>query len=99
MKAVGWIEGDGVHWLGDRLPEQDTTLFVQTPEPDPAELGEPIGYRLEPIYAARRGYVTTQAFILCSSCGGAISSNGGPGYNSLCLKCLDKLDIFNKLMR
>lgn len=99
MKAVGWVEGSGVHWLGDRMPEQNTTLYVPTPLPDPEDLGEPIGYRLEPIYAARRGYVTTAAFILCSSCGSAISSSGGPGYNSLCLKCLDKLDVFNKLIR
>jgi len=97
MKAVGWIENGEVRWLSPGRPPENTTLFVEVPEPP--EDREPIGYRLEPIYAPRRGYVVTQAFILCSSCGGAISSTGGPGYNSLCLKCLDKLDIFNKLIQ
>jgi hypothetical protein len=97
MKAVGWIENGEVCWLRPGQPAENTTLFVEVPEPP--EDREPIGYRLEPIYAPRRGYVVTQAFILCSSCGGAISSTGGPGYNSLCLKCLDKLDIFNKLIQ
>jgi len=58
---------------------------------------EVIGYTLEPIYKTPKGFVVTQAFILCSSCGSAISPTGGPRYNSLCLKCLDKLDVFNKL--
>ena len=98
MKAVGWIEADGsVHWLRDKPPEQNTTLFVEVPED--VEMGETIGYTLEPIYAPRKGYVTTAAFILCSSCKGAVSSHGGPKYNALCLKCLDKLDVFNKLIK
>lgn len=97
MKAVGWLENGEIQWLGDRKPADDATLFVEIPtEPEDRE---PIGYRLEPIYPARRGHVTTQAFILCSSCRSAISPTGGPGYNSLCLKCLDKLDIFNRLTR
>ena len=58
-----------------------------------------IGYTLEPIYETQPGYITTQAFILCSSCGGAVSSNGGPRYNALCLKCIDKLDLLNKLAK
>ena len=96
MKAVGWTNEDGsVHWLGDRMPSKDTTLFVEVPKTP--EDRPPIGYTLEPIYEPRRGFVATAAFILCSSCGGAISSMGGPRYNSLCLKCLDKLDVFNKL--
>lgn len=98
MKAVGWTNKDGsVHWLL-APPVEDTTLFVQVPKVE-EDLGEPIGYELEPIYAPRPGYVTTQAFILCTSCGSAISSSGGPRYNSLCLKCLDKLDVFNKLIK
>ena len=97
MKAVGWIEGNSVHWLRGQPPVQDTTLFVQTPEPDPAEFGDPIGYTLEPIYAPRPGSIATQAFVLCSSCRGAISSSGGPRYNAVCLKCIDRLDLLNKL--
>lgn len=97
MKAVGWIENGEVRWLKQDQPAENTTLFVEVPEEH--EEREPIGYRLEPIYPARRGYVATAAFILCSSCGGAISSTGGPGYNSLCLKCLDKLDVFNRLIK
>ena len=97
MKAVGWIENGEVRWVRQDQPAENTTLFVEVPEPP--EDREPIGYRLEPIYATRKGFVATTAFILCSSCGGAISSSGGPGYNSLCLKCLDKLDVFNKLIK
>ena len=96
MKAVGWTNQDGsVHWLLG-APAEDTTLFVEVPKVE-EDLGEPIGYELEPIYAPRPGYVTTQAFILCSSCGGAISSSGGPRYNSVCLKCIEQLDLINKL--
>jgi hypothetical protein len=58
---------------------------------------EVIGYTLEPIYATKRGMVVTQAFILCTSCGSAISSAGGPRYNSVCLKCIEQLDLINKL--
>lgn len=56
-----------------------------------------IGYTLEPIYETPRGYVVTQAFILCTSCGSAISGTGGPRYNSVCLKCIEQLDLINKL--
>lgn len=95
MKAVGWIENGGVRWLGQDQPAEGTTLFVEVPkEPEDRE---PIGYTLEPIYGPRKGMITTQAFILCSSCRSAISSTGGPKYNALCLKCVDKLDVFNKL--
>lgn len=97
MKAVGWLESGEIRWLGNRKPEDDITLFVETPqEPEDREV---IGYRLEPIYAPRRGQIVTQAFILCRSCGSAISSTGGPGYNSLCLRCIEKLDLFNKLIK
>lgn len=58
-----------------------------------------LGYTLEPIYETPPGYITTHAFILCASCGGAISASGGPKYNALCLKCLDKLDVFNRLIK
>ena len=95
MKAVGWIENGEVRWLRQDQPAENTTLFVEVPEP--VEDREPIGYTLEPIYAPRKGMIATAAFILCSSCRGAISSMGGPRYNAVCLKCLDKLDVFNKL--
>jgi hypothetical protein len=95
MKAVGWIENGEVRWLRQDQPAENTTLFVEVPkEPEDRE---PIGYELQPIYAPKKGYITTQAFILCSSCGGAISSNGGPRYNALCLKCIEQLDLINKL--
>ena len=58
-----------------------------------------LGYTLEPIYPTPPGYITTHAFILCSSCGSAISSSGGPKYNAVCLKCVDQLDLLNKLKR
>ena len=96
MKAVGWIENGEVRWLRQDQPAENTTLYVEVPESveDP---GPPIGYTLEPIYELRKGYVATAAFVLCSSCRSAISSHGGPKYNALCLTCLDKLDVFNKL--
>jgi len=58
---------------------------------------EVIGYTLEPIYKPPKGSVVTHAFIMCSSCGSAISSGGGPRYNSVCLKCIEQLDLINKL--
>lgn len=58
-----------------------------------------IGYILEPIYETPKGSIATHAFILCTSCGGAVSGHGGPRYNALCLNCIDKLDIFNKLIK
>lgn len=43
----------------------------------------------EPIEEAQRGYIYTQAFILCKKCRAAIRSVGGPRYNSLCLECYE----------
>jgi hypothetical protein len=98
MKAVGWVKEDGsMQWLGDRIPAKDTKLFVEVPKP--AEDRDPIGYTLEPIYAPQPGSIVTQAFILCTSCGSAISANGGPRYNSVCLKCIEQLDLINKLKK
>lgn len=34
-----------------------------------------------------KGFIYTQAFILCTGCGTSISSHGGPRYNSYCLSC------------
>jgi hypothetical protein len=57
-----------------------------------------IGYELVPVRRPnRRGSITTQAFILCSSCNSAISAVGGPRRNMLCFSCLEKLDLLNKL--
>ncbi len=97
MKAVGWVEGEGVHWLLEP-PPQDTALFVQVPKVE-EDLGDPIGYVLEPIYEPQRGTIVTQAFILCSSCGSAVAASGGPRYNSVCLKCIEQLDLINKLKK
>lgn len=93
MKAVGWLEAGEIRWLGDSKPIDDVTLFVETPEV--REEGEPIGYTLEPIYAIRKGHIATAAFILCHSCNSAISSNGGPRYNAICLKCAEHLNFVN----
>lgn len=94
MKAVGWTKDDGrVQWLGDRIPVENTTLFVQTPEePDDSEI---LGYTLEPIRKGKPGTVRTAAFILCGSCDAPISSNGGPRYNAVCLKCVEHLNFTN----
>ncbi len=97
MKAVGWIENGEVRWLKQDQPAEGTTLFVEVPkEPEDRE---PIGYTLEPIYEPRYGTIVTQAFILCSSCNDVMAGNGGPRYNALCLNCIEKLDVFNKLIK
>lgn len=54
-----------------------------------------IGYTLEPIYETARGAIVTQAFIMCHSCGSAVSSNGGPRYNAICVKCAEHLNFIN----
>ena len=56
-----------------------------------------IGYTMEPIYRTAKCAITTHAFILCASCGSAISGSGGPRYNAVCLKCIEQLDLINKL--
>ncbi len=56
-----------------------------------------LGYTLEPILETPPGYITTHAFILCASCGSAISGSGGPRYNAVCLRCIEHLDLLNKL--
>lgn len=43
----------------------------------------------ETIEEAKRGYIYTQAFILCKKCSTAIRSVGGPRYNSLCRSCYE----------
>jgi hypothetical protein len=43
----------------------------------------------KPIYATERGTITTQAFILCSQCGAAIKSNGGPAFGAWCPTCME----------
>ena len=94
MKAVGWIENGEVRWLRQDQPAENTTLFVETP-PESTEGRAIIGYTLEPIYERKRGYIVTQAFIMCHSCNSAISSTGGPRYNTVCLKCAEHLNFTN----
>ena len=43
-----------------------------------------------PLYAAPRGSIVTQAFILCKYCRGAISSCMGPRSDAVCLTCYEK---------
>lgn len=45
----------------------------------------------EPILPAERGYIYTQAFILCRECQIAIRPQGGPRLRSLCPQCYEKL--------
>lgn len=62
-------------------------------EPDQTVLGYdqlPDG-SWEPILPAQRGYIYTQAFILCSECHSAIRPQGGPRSHALCPKCYEKL--------
>jgi len=59
-----------------------------------------IDYELVPVRRPdRRGSITTRAFILCSSCNGAISAVGGPRRNMLCFSCLEKLNLVNLLSK
>jgi hypothetical protein len=57
----------------------------------------PIGYKLEPVYPVQTGFIATQAFIMCCSCGTAISSSGGPRYNVICVKCAEHLGTIGGL--
>lgn len=57
----------------------------------------PIGYTLTPLYPIKTGFVATQAFIMCCSCGTAVASSGGPRYNVICLKCADHLGTLGSL--
>lgn len=43
-----------------------------------------------PLYAATKGNVVTQAFILCKYCHSGISPNMGPRYDAVCLTCYAK---------
>ena len=52
-------------------------------------------YVFSPIYKTGPGYIVTQAFILCRECNATISSTGGPGYGSVCLKCYPSLKLFD----
>lgn len=45
-----------------------------------------LGYR--PIYEPAPGAIATQAFVLCSSCGAAIASVGGPLTDARCMACI-----------
>lgn len=56
----------------------------------------PIGYELYPIYP-NTGGIATQAFIMCMSCGGAVSPSGGPRSNVICTKCADHLGTIGNL--
>ncbi len=50
-------------------------------------------YTFAPIQDGQRGFITTAAFLLCSSCNTAISSSGGPGYRSYCPSCYELLKL------
>lgn len=43
----------------------------------------------KPILPTKRGTITTHAFILCSQCGAAIKSNGGPAFGAWCVTCME----------
>ena len=48
------------------------------------------GDKKQPIYAPMPGQLVTQAFIHCSQCGDAVSSNMGPRRDAWCIPCTDK---------
>ena len=58
---------------------------------------EIVGYKLEPIYKAQPGMITTHAFIMCCSCGGMVSGHGGPMTNAVCPKCVEHLLLIGDL--
>lgn len=60
---------------------------------------EPIGYTLTPLYPIQTGFVATQAFIMCMSCGTAVSSSGGPRYNVICTRCAEHLGTLGELKK
>lgn len=50
-------------------------------------------YIFDPVYEIERGYIATASFRLCRECKGVISSMGGPGHRSVCLKCYPVLKM------
>ena len=44
----------------------------------------------EPILPAKKGYIYTQAFILCGQCRTAIRPQGGPNHKALCPTCYEQ---------
>lgn len=64
--------------------------LTHSPQPN-----TPIGYTEQPegfypLYAPGKGYIVTQAFILCKYCNGAVYHCMGPRYDAVCLTCYEE---------
>lgn len=53
-------------------------------------LGYRSGNKKQPVYAPMPGALVTQAFIFCSQCRAAISSQMGPHRDTWCIPCTEK---------
>jgi hypothetical protein len=51
----------------------------------------------DPIYEAERGSIVTHAFIICSVCKKAVSTNRGPAYGSYCVPCYEDVQKTNNI--
>ena len=76
-----------------------STSFTKPVESNMEDQGPILGYTLEPIYDCKPGYIYTAAVLSCGSCGTVIRSMGGPGSNTVCLKCVEKLNMLNALQQ
>lgn len=71
------------------LPAHTLDLFIRRAArrvDAPAKI-EQIGWEVVPLRRPVPGSIVTQAFIRCMSCGGAVSTTGGPRTYAMCLKC------------
>lgn len=52
----------------------------------------PEGDEWKPIYPTKRGWIYTQAFVMCSECMKPIRAQGGPIIGALCVECYGEVD-------
>lgn len=71
------------------LPAHTLDLFIRraSRRVDAPARTEQIGWEIVPLRKPQPGSIVTQAFILCISCGGAVSATGGPRTYAMCMKC------------
>lgn len=70
-------------------------LRVESEDNQPAWDYNTRTYIFRPITETPRGMITTMAFLMCSECGSAIKSSGGPGHNSYCPECYEQLKLLD----
>lgn len=71
------------------LPAHTLDLYIRraSRRVDAPPVTEQIGWEIVPLRKPVPGSIVTQAFILCCSCGGAVSTTSGPRTYAMCMKC------------